>query len=116
MQTPPTAKLYPCPRPCPSTEQIRTVAAYNGEAKAQQQYDSQLGLPLKAGVKQGVIQGGAIGAMQFVMFISYGVALFYGAYRVASGHYTGGEVINVIISALMASFSLGMVRTLGQGG
>lgn len=47
--------------------------------------------------------------MQFIMFCSYALALFYGAIRVTQGKMTGGDVLNVMFAALMGSFSLGMV-------
>eukprot|EP00882_Tetradesmus_deserticola_P007854 GHRQ01008267.1.p1 GENE.GHRQ01008267.1~~GHRQ01008267.1.p1 ORF type:complete len:535 (+),score=185.88 GHRQ01008267.1:384-1988(+) len=91
-----------------SLSQIRTVAAYNGEEAAYRQYDSKLDTPQKVGNQQGVVGGTALGGMQFVMFGSYAIALFYGSIRVSQGHMTGGDVLNVMFAALLGSFSLGM--------
>ena len=66
-------------------------------------------LSLQMGKRQGLVSGTSLGGMQFVMFCSYAVALFYGAHRIAMGAYTGGDVVNVIIAALLGSFSLGLV-------
>jgi hypothetical protein len=65
------------------------------------------------GKRQGLVSGTSFGGMQFVMFCSYAVALFYGAHRVAVGAYSGGDVVNVIIAALLGSFSLGLVSRAG---
>lgn len=91
-----------------SLSQIRTVAAYNGEEAAHSLYNSKLDVPQKVGNQQGVVGGLALGGMQFVMFGSYAIALFYGSVRVSQGHMTGGDVLNVVFAALLGSFSLGM--------
>jgi ATP-binding cassette subfamily B (MDR/TAP) protein 1 len=66
-----------------SLSQIRTVAAYNGEEAAAKEYDAKLDVPQKVGEQQGATAGLALGGMQFVMFCSYAVALYYGAVRVS---------------------------------
>jgi ATP-binding cassette subfamily B (MDR/TAP) protein 1 len=66
---------------------------------------------LQVGQRASIIQGMSLGSMQFVMFCSYAIALFYGAHRIAAGAYTGGDVLNVMMCCLMGSFSVGMVRT-----
>ena len=43
------------------------------------------------------------------MYGTYAVGLFFGAYRVAAGAYTGGTVLQVLIATLMGGFSLGQV-------
>ncbi|KAF8060513.1 ABCB6 [Scenedesmus sp. PABB004] len=91
-----------------SLAQIRTVAAYNGEAAAHAEYDARLDVPQKVGNQVGLLGGLSLGAMQFVMFCSYAVALFYGSVRVTQGAMMGGDVINVMFAALLGSFSLGM--------
>jgi ATP-binding cassette subfamily B (MDR/TAP) protein 1 len=41
------------------------------------------------------------------MYCTYAVAFIYGADRVAAGKYTGGDVMNVLVAALLGGFSLG---------
>eukprot|EP00879_Flechtneria_rotunda_P003779 GHRR01004019.1.p1 GENE.GHRR01004019.1~~GHRR01004019.1.p1 ORF type:complete len:1293 (+),score=472.26 GHRR01004019.1:779-4657(+) len=91
-----------------SLSQIRTVAAYNGEEAAYKEYNGKLDLPQKVGNQQGIIGGVTLGGMQFVMFCSYAIALFYGAVRISQGYYTGGDVMSVMFAALMGAFSLGL--------
>lgn len=70
---------------------------------------------VQVGEQQGIVTGTSLGGMQFIMFCSYAVALFYGAVRVSQGKMTGGDVVNVMFAALMGSFSLGMVSLIQIG-
>jgi hypothetical protein len=76
-----------------------------------------LGQPagLQVGQVQGALGGLSVGFMQFVMFNSYALALWYGAQRVAAGAYSGGDVLQVLIASLLGSFSLGLVRPCATG-
>ncbi|GLC41172.1 hypothetical protein PLESTM_001163200 [Pleodorina starrii] len=87
--------------------QIRTVAAYNREEAAMVQYDKALEGTRKMAARQGWLSGASLGGVQFVMYGTYAVGLFFGAYRVAAGAYTGGTVLQVLVSTLMGGFSLG---------
>jgi len=86
-----------------SLSQIRTVAAFNRERESLSQYERELETPVKSGIKQGVVSGMAIGAVQFVMYCSYAVALVYGVFRITEGEYDGG----VLFATLLGGFSLG---------
>uniref|UniRef100_A0A7S0R4U3 ATP-binding cassette transporter n=1 Tax=Chlamydomonas leiostraca TaxID=1034604 RepID=A0A7S0R4U3_9CHLO len=86
---------------------IRTVSAYNGQERVLTLYTRALDATLKSGFRTGAIVGSSIGGIQFIMYCSYAVGLFYGAHRVASGHMEGGTVLAVLIATLMASFALG---------
>ncbi|PNG99047.1 Multidrug resistance protein 1, partial [Tetrabaena socialis] len=86
---------------------IRTVAAYNREEAAMIQYGKALDEPRKQDVRRAWMGGASFGAIQFVMYGTYAVGLFFGAYRVAAGAYTGGQVLQVLIATLMGGFSLG---------
>ncbi|GLI63941.1 hypothetical protein VaNZ11_007082 [Volvox africanus] len=90
-----------------SISQIRTVAAYNREQAAMEQYDKALEGTRKMALRQGWLSGVSFGSVQFVMYGTYAVGLFFGAYRVAAGAYTGGTVLMVLVSTLMGGFSLG---------
>ncbi|GIL71759.1 hypothetical protein Vretimale_808 [Volvox reticuliferus] len=90
-----------------SISQIRTVAAYNRETAAMEQYDKALEGTRKMALRQGWLSGVSFGSVQFVMYGTYAVGLFFGAYRVAAGAYTGGTVLQVLVATLMGGFSLG---------
>ncbi|KAG2428637.1 hypothetical protein HXX76_011344 [Chlamydomonas incerta] len=87
--------------------QIRTVAAYNREQAAMQQYEKALELPRKMGLRQSWLSGLSFGGINMVMYGTYAVGLIFGAYRIAAGAYTGGQVLMVLISTLMGGFALG---------
>jgi len=59
-----------------------------------------------AGVKQSWILGLGIGSFQLIIYGSFAIALVYGAFRVASGAYTGGTVMNVLIAVLLGGFAI----------
>ncbi|KAG2490598.1 hypothetical protein HYH03_010991 [Edaphochlamys debaryana] len=90
-----------------SISQIRTVAAYNREQAAMEQYDKALEGTHIMAIRQSYLAGASFGAVQFVMYGTYAVGLFFGAYRVAAGAYTGGTVLQVLVATLMGGFSLG---------
>ncbi|GIL45935.1 hypothetical protein Vafri_3054 [Volvox africanus] len=90
-----------------SISQIRTVAAYNREQATMEQYDKALEGTRTMALRQGWLSGVSFGAVQFVMYGTYAVGLFFGAYRVAAGAYSGGTVLMVLVSTLMGGFSLG---------
>lgn len=86
---------------------IRTVAAFNHEDQVVREYSAALDWPLKAGIKQGFMQGCIIGVTNGIFFMSYAAAMYYGAVKVADGSYTGGDVLNVIFAAIIGGFALG---------
>ncbi|XP_074310728.1 ABC transporter B family member 21-like [Silene latifolia] len=86
---------------------IRTVASFTGEKQAISQYNKSLVNAYKSGVKEGMAAGTGLGVVMFVIFCSYALAIWYGARMVLKGHYTGGDVISVIIAVLTGSMSLG---------
>ena len=92
-----------------SISQIRTVAAFSGEPIALNSYETALETPYKVGVRHSLLLGLTLGGILGVVYVSYAVALVYGAHRVAAGAYTGGVVLNVIMATIMGGFSLGMV-------
>lgn len=89
-----------------SISQIRTVAAYTQERRMQKDYSFALAEPLQAGIKQAWIMGLSLGAFQLIIYSSFAIALVYGAFRVASGAYTGGTVLNVLIAVLLGGFAI----------
>jgi ATP-binding cassette subfamily B (MDR/TAP) protein 1 len=66
-------------------------------------------VPQRVGIRQGLVNGLAVGGVPLVVFTTYAIALYYGAWRISTGAYTGGDVINVMVAALLGGFSLGQV-------
>ncbi|XP_002519759.2 ABC transporter B family member 9 isoform X1 [Ricinus communis] len=86
---------------------IRTVASFSGEKHSIQKYNEKLKLAYKATVQEGLASGLGIGLMMFVIFGSYGLALWYGAKLTIEKGYNGGQVINVMFSIMTGGMSLG---------
>ncbi|KAL0442576.1 UNVERIFIED_CONTAM: ABC transporter B family member 9 [Sesamum latifolium] len=86
---------------------IRTVASYTGEKRATEMYDSKLQTAYASTVKQGLATGFGVGAVLLIVFSAYGLAIWYGAKLIMERGYTGGVVINVIMSIMTGGISLG---------
>ncbi|RZC89153.1 hypothetical protein C5167_030848 [Papaver somniferum] len=86
---------------------IRTVASFTGEKQAVSSYNKSITKAYKSGVQEGLGTGLGLGAVMFVMFASYGLAVWYGGKLIVDKGYTGGDVINVIVAVTTGSMSLG---------
>ncbi|XP_002967417.2 ABC transporter B family member 21 [Selaginella moellendorffii] len=86
---------------------IRTVASFTGEDKAVGDYDTALGKAYRAGVYQGLSSGFGMGCTLLTLYLSYALALWYGSKLILHNGYTGGAVINVMLSVLMGGMALG---------
>ncbi|KAL9235183.1 hypothetical protein vseg_009970 [Gypsophila vaccaria] len=86
---------------------IRTVASFTGEKHAITEYNKSIVDAYKSGVHEGLAAGAGLGAVMFVIFCSYALAIWYGSRMILKGDYTGGDVISVIIAVLTGSMSLG---------
>ncbi|CAN8314385.1 unnamed protein product [Cochlearia groenlandica] len=86
---------------------IRTVASFTGEKQAISNYNKHLVTAYKAGVIEGGSTGLGLGVLFLVVFCSYALAVWYGGKLIVEKGYTGGQVLNIIISVLTGSMSLG---------
>ncbi|KAL1189260.1 ABC transporter B family member 4 [Cardamine amara subsp. amara] len=86
---------------------IRTVASFTGEKQAISNYNKHLVTAYKAGVIEGASTGFGLGTLFLVIFCSYALAVWYGGKLILDKGYTGGQVLNIIISVLTGSMSLG---------
>ncbi|KAL6754343.1 MDR-like ABC transporter [Haematococcus lacustris] len=87
--------------------QVRTVAAYNGEERTVSSYEKALEMPTNVGIQQSMYTGMALGSVNAVVYFTYALAFYYGAWRVYTGNYTGGQVLQVFVAALLGGFSIG---------
>ena len=69
---------------------------------------------LQVGVKQGLLTGLSLGSLNLVLFTAYAASLYYGATRVAAGAMSGGDVLAVMMAALLGAYSLGQAAPLLQ--
>uniref|UniRef100_A0A2N9EIP8 Uncharacterized protein n=1 Tax=Fagus sylvatica TaxID=28930 RepID=A0A2N9EIP8_FAGSY len=91
---------------------IRTVASYTGEKQAIAKYNKSLTKAYKSGVLEGLAAGLGLGAVMFIVYCSYALAVWYGGKMILDKGYTGGDVINVIFAVLTGSLSLGQASPL----
>jgi len=101
---------------------IRTVSALGAEEKQVERYMSHLGVAKAAGVKKGLLQGSSMATVNFIMFCTYGLCLWFGVWLIREGRtnastgntWTGGDVLTVFFALLMGSFSLGSLGPSGE--
>ncbi|XP_042009422.1 ABC transporter B family member 9-like isoform X1 [Salvia splendens] len=86
---------------------IRTVQSYTGEKQAVDKYDAKLVIAYKASVKQGLASGTGFGCMLFMVFSTYGLAIWYGGKLIITKGYSGGKVVNVIMSIMTGGIAIG---------
>lgn len=86
---------------------IRTVASFTGEKQATTNYNNSLVKAYKSGVNEGLATGMGLGAVMFIMFCSYALAVWFGAKMIIEKGYTSGQVLLVISALLAGSMSLG---------
>jgi ATP-binding cassette subfamily B (MDR/TAP) protein 1 len=73
---------------------IRTIAAFASEPKAQAHYSVHLEGARKLGVRVGTVGGLGMGITMFILFSTYGLALWYGSTLIIAGEMTGGDVLS----------------------
>ncbi|KAL6493311.1 hypothetical protein OROGR_033070 [Orobanche gracilis] len=86
---------------------IRTIASFTGEKKAVSNYNKSLERAYKSSVHEGLATGLGLGTVMFVMFCSYGLAVWYGGKMILEKGHSGGEVFTAIVAVLTGSLSLG---------
>ncbi|KAL7120610.1 hypothetical protein ACP275_02G132500 [Erythranthe tilingii] len=90
---------------------IRTVASFTGEKQAVAKYKKFLTASYKSDVKVGLSTGLGTGFLMFIMFSSYGLAVWFGGKMILHKGYTGGEVFTVLLAVMIGSTSLGQSAT-----
>ncbi|KAG7614804.1 putative ABC-type xenobiotic transporter [Arabidopsis thaliana] len=86
---------------------IRTVASFTGEKQAMKSYREFINLAYRSSVVQGFSMGLGLGVVFFVFFCSYALAIWFGGEMILKKGYTGGEVVNVMVTVVASSMSLG---------
>ncbi|VYS61539.1 unnamed protein product [Arabidopsis thaliana] len=86
---------------------IRTVASFTGEKQAMSSYKELINLAYKSNVKQGFVTGLGLGVMFLVFFSTYALGTWFGGEMILRKGYTGGAVINVMVTVVSSSIALG---------
>ncbi|KAK9706898.1 hypothetical protein RND81_07G159300 [Saponaria officinalis] len=86
---------------------IKTVASFTREKDAIKKYDDKLVTAYKATAIQGLASGLGLGALMFIISMTYALAAWYGGKMILQKGYSGAQVINVILSMMNGGSSLG---------
>jgi ABC-type multidrug transport system fused ATPase/permease subunit len=87
---------------------IQTVAAFNGEERANEAYDIKLQQAEKSGIRLAFVRGIGVGAIFSSVFFTFGVGYWYGSRLIAKGGEDFGGVFTSVFSAVLGSISIGM--------
>ncbi|KAL3476097.1 P-loop containing nucleoside triphosphate hydrolase protein [Aspergillus californicus] len=93
---------------------IRNATAFGTQDKLAKQYETHLAEAEKWGTKNQVIMGFMVGAMFGLMFSNYGLGFWMGSRFLVDGAVDVGDVLTVLMSILIGSFSLGNVSPNAQ--
>ncbi|XP_077229781.1 ABC transporter B family member 9-like [Tasmannia lanceolata] len=86
---------------------IRTVVSFTGESQAVSKYNKSLKTAYASAIQQGLASGLGMGTFLFIIFGSYGLAVWYGSKLIIHKGYNGGEIINVMLAIMTGGMSLG---------
>lgn len=73
------------------------------------EYNKSLDNAYRSSVQQGLATGLGLGTVMFMMFCSYGLAVWYGAKMILEKGHSGGEVFTVIVAVLTGSLSVTII-------
>lgn len=85
---------------------IRTIAAFNAQAKVLHLFGKELEGPKQSILVRGQIAGISYGLSQFFAFSSYGLGLWYGGTLVRDNLANFGDVIKVFMVLIMSAFAV----------
>ncbi|TVU35426.1 hypothetical protein EJB05_17314, partial [Eragrostis curvula] len=83
------------------------VVSFNGEKHAIKSYNKLIHNAYKASVEEGIANGFGMGSVFFILFCSYGLAIWYGCKLILRRGYTGGDIISILFAIMMGAISLG---------
>lgn len=80
-----------------------TAISQSGSLAPDSSYHNSLNKAYHSGVQEGLVSGLSMGVFFFVFYSSYALAIWYGAKMILDHKYTGGDVMNVMMSTLTGS-------------
>ncbi|KXS19178.1 P-loop containing nucleoside triphosphate hydrolase protein [Gonapodya prolifera JEL478] len=92
-----------------SISNVRTVVAFDGQARDAARFATHVTAARSIGAKIGLVSGMGMGGIFAAMFSSYGLTFWYGSTLVDGGEYTPAQVFNVFYSLLIGIFAIGQV-------
>ncbi|XP_028416784.1 multidrug resistance protein 1-like isoform X1 [Dendronephthya gigantea] len=97
-----------------SISSIRTVAAFGGELKQAELYESKLDDAAKYGIKKGLGTGIGMGCFQMVNYINYALSFWYVIKLTRDGDATAGDGMLVFFAVSLGSLMLGQAAPSGE--
>ncbi|KMZ57070.1 hypothetical protein ZOSMA_89G00200 [Zostera marina] len=88
---------------------IRTVVSFNGEKKAVDSYNQNLKIAESKSRRQEFGKGLSSGVAISFIYFGWALGVWYGGRLILNSGYTGGKVVNIILSVLTSSFALGQM-------
>ncbi|KAI9221777.1 multidrug resistance protein 3-like protein [Blastocladiella britannica] len=85
---------------------IRTVAAFGGQQRAIRKFDALLESVVKANERKAWIAGAGFGTFFGLLYLLFGLGFWYGAKLVGDLEISGGDVLKVLFSITIGSFSI----------
>ncbi|RHN80971.1 putative xenobiotic-transporting ATPase [Medicago truncatula] len=85
---------------------IRIVASFCAENKVMELYRKKCEVPMKTGIRQGIISGSGFGVSFFLLFCVYALSFYAGARLVESGHTKFSDVFRVFFALTMATVGI----------
>ncbi|WEW56462.1 multidrug-resistance transporter mdr2 [Emydomyces testavorans] len=93
---------------------IRNATAFGTQEKLAKQYDSYLVVAQKWGVKLQMTIGIMVGGMMSLVFLNYGLGFWMGSRFIVNGETKLSDVLTILLSIIIGSFSLGNVTPNAQ--
>eukprot|EP01018_Ginkgo_biloba_P030331 Gb_08614 [translate_table: standard] len=90
---------------------IRTVASFCAEEKVLALYSEKCIVPLKSGIRKGIVSGIGLAFSNFMMFATYALSFWVGAHLVEDGKASFKKVFRVFFALTMSA--LGIAQTTG---
>ncbi|XP_050363409.1 ABC transporter B family member 11-like [Argentina anserina] len=93
---------------------IRTVASFCAEEKVMELYRRKCEGPMKAGIREGLINGTGFGVSFFFLFCVYATSFYAGAQLVKAGKTTFSDVFQVFLALTMAAAGISKSSSFGS--
>ncbi|CAI9782114.1 unnamed protein product [Fraxinus pennsylvanica] len=85
---------------------IRTVASFSAEEKVMKMYEQKCEVPLKQGVRIGLVSGAGFGAGSFALFCTNSFCFYIGAVLIQHGRASFGDVFKVFFALTMSAIGV----------
>ncbi|KAM5158331.1 ATP-dependent translocase ABCB1-like [Mantella aurantiaca] len=86
---------------------IRTVIAFNGQAKETERYKKNLEDAKRIGIKKAITANVSIGFAFLMIYAAYALSFWYGTTLVIEENYSIGSVLTVFFAVIIGAFSVG---------